>query len=152
MTSLPSAHVFQCLFTNTLIGRNLTAQSMGSNRGIGGGIQIAETQLQALLPFPAPPPSALESLLAAWLNLVQQAYFTQWLATHDSPGYWFCFAFTAYGTSHIGVIALTKILARTITKDPRDDILINTVSIQLSIKLTNYLYMNMPVDILSCAC
>ena len=24
--------------------------------GIGGGIQIPETKLQALLPFPAPPP------------------------------------------------------------------------------------------------
>ena len=37
-------------------GRNLTAQSMGSPRGIGGGIQIPETKLQALLPFPVPPP------------------------------------------------------------------------------------------------
>ena len=43
-------------FSITLIGRNLTAQSMGSYRGIGGGIQIPETQLQALLPFPALPP------------------------------------------------------------------------------------------------
>ena len=29
----------QCL----LIGENVTAQSMGSHRGIGGGIQIPET-------------------------------------------------------------------------------------------------------------
>ncbi|KAJ7370208.1 NADH-cytochrome b5 reductase [Desmophyllum pertusum] len=32
---------------------------------------------------------------------------------------------TAYGISHVGIIALTKILARAITEDPRDDILIN---------------------------
>ena len=30
-------------FRFTLIGRNLTAQSTGSHRGIGGGIQIPET-------------------------------------------------------------------------------------------------------------
>ena len=30
-------------FHFTLIGRNLTAQSTGSHRGVGGGIQIAET-------------------------------------------------------------------------------------------------------------
>ena len=34
----------------------LIGESTGSHRGIGGGIQIPETQLQALLPFPAPPP------------------------------------------------------------------------------------------------
>ena len=34
----------------------LIGESTGSQRGIGGGIQIPETQLQALLPFPAPPP------------------------------------------------------------------------------------------------
>ena len=39
-------------FCFALIGRNLTAQSKGSHRGIGGGIQIPET----LLPFPTPPP------------------------------------------------------------------------------------------------
>ena len=39
-----------------LIGGNLTAQSTGSHRGIGGKIQIPEKQLQALLLFPAPPP------------------------------------------------------------------------------------------------
>ena len=43
-------------FRFALIGGNLTAQSTGSHRGFGGGIQIPETQLQALLPFPAPPP------------------------------------------------------------------------------------------------
>ena len=37
-----------------LIGGNLTAQSTRSHRGIGGGIQIPETELQALFPFPAP--------------------------------------------------------------------------------------------------
>ena len=39
-------------FRFALIGGNLTAQSTG----IGGGIQIPETQLQAVLPFPAPSP------------------------------------------------------------------------------------------------
>ena len=43
-------------FHFTLIGGNLTAQSTGRHRGIGGGFQIPETYLQALLPFPAPPP------------------------------------------------------------------------------------------------
>ena len=47
-----------------LIGRNLTAQSMGSHMGIGVGIQISETQLQALLPFRHQ--SAPDSLLAGW--------------------------------------------------------------------------------------
>ena len=39
-------------FPFALIGGNLTAQSKGSHREIGGGIQILETLLQALLPFP----------------------------------------------------------------------------------------------------
>ena len=37
-------------FRFALIGGNLTAQSTGSHRGIGGGIRISETQLQVLLP------------------------------------------------------------------------------------------------------
>ena len=37
-----------------LIDGNWTAQSTGSHRSIGGEIQIPETYLQALLPFPAP--------------------------------------------------------------------------------------------------
>ena len=40
-------------FRLALIGRNLTAQSMGSHRGI---LLEMEFKLQALLPFPAPPP------------------------------------------------------------------------------------------------
>ena len=49
---------FQCLFHSCsflLLAylQNLTAQSTGSHGGIGGGIQITETSLQALLPsFP----------------------------------------------------------------------------------------------------
>ena len=43
-------------FRFALIGGNLTAQSTGSHRRIGGRIQIPETQLQTLLSFPAPPP------------------------------------------------------------------------------------------------
>ena len=35
----------------TLIGGNLIAQLMGSHREIGGGVQIPETKLQALLLF-----------------------------------------------------------------------------------------------------
>ena len=39
------------------IGESLvTAQSTGTHRGNSGGIQISETLLQALLPFPAPAP------------------------------------------------------------------------------------------------
>ena len=40
-------------FHFALIGGNLTAQSKSSHRGIGGGIQIPEMELQALLPFAA---------------------------------------------------------------------------------------------------
>ena len=40
-------------FSFALIGGDLTAQSTGSHRGIGDGIQIPE--LQALLPFSFPP-------------------------------------------------------------------------------------------------
>ena len=43
-------------FRFALIGGNWTAQLTGSHRGIGGGIQLRETYLQALLPFPTPPP------------------------------------------------------------------------------------------------
>ena len=49
--------IFVCIsarFCFALIGGSLTAQSTGSHRGIGGGIEIPETWLQALLPFPAP--------------------------------------------------------------------------------------------------
>ena len=60
MTPLPLASMFfnVCLhFRFALIGGNLTAQSMGSHRGIGGGIQLPETYwLLTLLLFPAPPP------------------------------------------------------------------------------------------------
>ena len=43
-------------FHFALIGGNLTAQSTGSHRGNGDGIQMPEMQLQALRPFPTPPP------------------------------------------------------------------------------------------------
>ena len=42
-------------FRFVLIGRNLTAQSTGSHRGIGGGIQVLKMWLQALLPLPTLP-------------------------------------------------------------------------------------------------
>ena len=49
MTSLPLVRVasmfvyIRARFRLALIGGNLTAQSTGSHRGIGGGIQIPET-------------------------------------------------------------------------------------------------------------
>ena len=71
LTSLPLARAFfvffyiiLCLFSFTLIGGNLTAQSAGSHRRIGGRIQIPEKKLQALLPFPTLLESTPESLLA----------------------------------------------------------------------------------------
>ena len=49
-----SMFVYICArFRLALIDRNLTAQLMGNHRGIGEGIQIPETQLQAFLPFAA---------------------------------------------------------------------------------------------------
>ena len=68
MTSLPLARVFRYVFFFSfffyisarfrfaLISGNWTAQLTGSHRGIGGGIQLRETYLQAILPFPTPPP------------------------------------------------------------------------------------------------
>ena len=56
-------------FRFALIGGNLTAQSTGNHKGVGGGIQIPETQLQTLLPFPAPPPERPESLFAGYRSL-----------------------------------------------------------------------------------
>ena len=53
-TSLPVAHLFNvCLHSST---SPLCADWRKSDRGIGGGIQIPEAKLQALLPFPATPP------------------------------------------------------------------------------------------------
>ena len=49
-----SMFVYICArFRFALISGNLTAQLTGSHRGIG---EIPETKLQALLPFPEPPP------------------------------------------------------------------------------------------------
>ena len=58
-------HYFVLVYASRWLAINLTAQSIGSHRRIGGGIQIAETKLQVLLPFPAPLESAPESLLHA---------------------------------------------------------------------------------------
>ena len=44
-------------FTFALIGRNMTAQSTGSNRGIGGGLQI---------PFPEDPRELAHRLLVGF--------------------------------------------------------------------------------------
>ena len=53
-------------FRFALIGENLKAQSTGSHREIGRGIQIPEKKLQALLPFPTQPPERPKSLLAGY--------------------------------------------------------------------------------------
>ena len=42
----------------------------GSHNEIGGGIQIPETKLQALLPFPTPPPERPREL-AVYLETFQ---------------------------------------------------------------------------------
>ena len=49
-------------FRFALIGGNLTAQPTGSHREIGGGIEMPETELQALLSFPAQPLERLREL------------------------------------------------------------------------------------------
>ena len=49
-------------FRFALIGENLKAQSTGSHREIGRGIQIPEKKLQALLPFPTQPTERPEEL------------------------------------------------------------------------------------------
>ena len=84
MTSLPLTRAFTCFstlvyirarFRFALIGENLTSQLTGSHRGIGGGIQIPGTKLQALLPFPAPPPEH-PGELAHRLHLYHPAIFS----------------------------------------------------------------------------
>ena len=61
----------------TLIGGNLTAQSTGSHRRIGGGIQIPETKLQALLPFPAPLPEHPRKLARRLVKIMMQVHECQ---------------------------------------------------------------------------
>ena len=66
MTSLPLARAFTCFLMFVyirarvrfaLIGGNLTAQSTGRHKGIGGEIQIPKKDVVASSPFfPAPPP------------------------------------------------------------------------------------------------
>ena len=53
-------------FCFALISGNLTTQLTGSHSEIGGEIQIPETWLQALLPFPTKPQNAPESFLAGY--------------------------------------------------------------------------------------
>ena len=70
MMSLPLAHVFQCFFCVharfrfMLIGRNLTAQSRESHRGIGGGMKFQRCSCKLSFLFPPCCQSAPESLLA----------------------------------------------------------------------------------------
>ena len=58
----------------TLIGGNLTAQSTGSHSRVGGGIQIPETKLQALLPFPAPLPEHPGKLACRLVKIMMQVH------------------------------------------------------------------------------
>ena len=51
-------------FRSTLIGRNLTAQSRGSHRGIGGGMKFQRCSCKLSFLFPPCCQSAPESLLA----------------------------------------------------------------------------------------
>ena len=55
-TCFPTFAYIRARFRFALIDGNPTAQSTGSNRGFGRGIQIPETELQAPLPFPTTPP------------------------------------------------------------------------------------------------
>ena len=58
-----SMFVYICThFCFALIGGNLTGQLIGSHRRVGGGIQIPEMKLEALLPFPAQLPKRLGEL------------------------------------------------------------------------------------------
>ena len=83
MTSLPLARAFTCLLMFVyirararfaLIGGNLTAQSTGRHKGIGGEIQIPKKDVVASSPFfPAPPPERpgeFARRLASLLNTV----------------------------------------------------------------------------------
>ena len=72
-------------FRLALIGGNLTAQSTRSHRGLG----IPETWLQALFPFPAPPPERPGELarklshkrvgLVIWRSRSSPALTTHWI-------------------------------------------------------------------------
>ena len=72
-------------FRFALIGGNLTAQSTRSHRGLG----IPETWLQALFPFPAPPPERPGELarrlsrkrvaLVIWRSRSSPALTTHWI-------------------------------------------------------------------------
>ena len=62
-------------FCFMLIGRNLTAQSTGSHRGIGGGIQIPEGHSWKLS-FLFPPRELARRLVASSLNTVSYPNLT----------------------------------------------------------------------------
>ena len=61
-------------FRFALIGGNLAAQSTGSHRGIGGGIQILETSFKMFFLFPLRRQSAPESLRASYF-LCKEVFF-----------------------------------------------------------------------------
>ena len=64
-------------FCFALIGGNLTAQSTGSHWESGGGIQILETYLRALIPFPALPPDRPGELARRLLKKGPKSYEAQ---------------------------------------------------------------------------
>ena len=69
-----SMFVYICArFCFALIGGNLTAQSTGTQRGIGGGIQIPETLLQARsIPSFSSPTARVRELAHRLINLMCQ--------------------------------------------------------------------------------
>ena len=83
-----SIFVYICVrFRFALIGGNLTGQSKESRRGIGGGIQIPVTQLQALLPFPTPPPERAGELALTLRNPQREIQNPRQSGTHAAIAY-----------------------------------------------------------------
>ena len=65
-----------------LIGHILTTKHQRSHRGSGGGIQIYETPVQALIslfPPPPPPPLPRQSLFAGYMQVQEASIDTQLL-------------------------------------------------------------------------
>jgi len=81
---------------------------------LGGLSQLSE-ELQRKFSSPTLTEETLVNLMDQFVQDVKDGVYSQ-------RGW----SNSAYGTSHIGIIALTRVLARTITADPRGDILINS--------------------------
>lgn len=85
VTTIPLACFFSMFvyicdrFCFVLIGGNLTAQLLGSDREIGGRIKIPEMQLQALLFFPAPPQERPRELACGPIPGMPYSRRSRWL-------------------------------------------------------------------------